>query len=251
MLPAQGRLRFLRLWLLATVGSALLLGCGEAPRPEASAEISVSEFDRTAYAAEISGDEVAVSARLASPTNDGDGDVRVEVDRRPADATLRLAVSIIRGSGQVAFEVMEVGGQTYFRDGPLDADGEWISTDRSAAGTNAPRIESLLAAFPLVGDIVGLVRAEGWTTHGAEPCPAAGDCFVLTSPAYEFASLFIDASTYRPVHIRLARPGMRAAGEIEIDWAASGPVEPPVNARQVDAGEFQAALAPVLQALGL
>ena len=131
MLPARGRLRFLRLWLLATVGSALLLGCGEAPRSEASAGLSVSEFDRTAYAAAISGDEVAVSARLASPTNDGDGDVRVEVDRRPADATLRLAVSIIRGSGQVAFEVMEVGEQTYFRDGPLDADDEWISTDRS------------------------------------------------------------------------------------------------------------------------
>ena len=56
---------------------------------------------------------------------------------------------------------------------------------------------SLLAAFPMVGDIVGSVRAEGWTTHGAEPCPAAGDCFVLTSPAYEFASMYVD-SKYVP-----------------------------------------------------
>jgi hypothetical protein len=44
---------------------------------------------------------------------------------------------------------------------------------------------------------------------------------------------------------------MRAAGEIEIDWAASAPVAPPENARGVDATEFQAELGPVLQALGL
>lgn len=236
----------------ATVAAGLLAGCGEnAPTPEGSAAFTTGEFDRAAYADAIAGGELSVSARLASPTNDGDGDVRVEVDRRPADSTIRLAVSITRGSGQVAFEVMEVGERTYFREGPADSDGGWISTDRNATGANTPRVESLLAAFPVVGDIAGSVRADGWTERGAEPCPETGVCFVFTNPAYEFASLFVDASTYRPVHIRLARPGMRAAGEIEIRWRATEPVEPPVNARQVRAGEFQAALTPALQALGL
>ncbi len=103
----------------------------------------------------------------------------------------------------------------------------------------------------MVGDIAGSVRADGWTVRGAEPCPSTGTCFVLTNPAFEFASLYVDADTYRPVHIRLARPGMRAAGEIEIDWMAAHPVDPPAYARPVDSREFRAALGPVLQAIGL
>ena len=146
---------------------------------------------------------------------------------------------------------MEVGDQTYFRQGPADTDGEWISTDRSATGANIPSVESLAAVFPVVGDVVGTVRAEGWVEQGAEPCPSTGTCFVLTNPGYEFASLSVDAQSYRPVHIRLARPGMRAAGEIEIEWAANAAVAPPKNARGVDATEFQEELEPVLQALGL
>ncbi|MDE2768015.1 MAG: hypothetical protein OXI70_07990, partial [Chloroflexota bacterium] len=137
------------------------------------------------------------------------------------------------------------------RQGPPDTDGEWISIDRNAAAADTPRVESLAAGFPVVGDVVTSVRAEGWTRRGPAPCPSAGSCFVLTNPAFEFASLYVDADTYRPVHIRLARPGMRAAGEIEIDWMATGPVEPPANARPVDAGEYSGALGPVLQALGL
>lgn len=236
----------------ATVATGLLAGCGESsPTPEDSGGLSAAAFDRSAFDAAVAGGEVSVSARLKSPTNDGDGDVRVEVDRRPVDTTIRLAVSIVRGTEQVAFEVMEVGDQTYFRLGPADASGEWISTDRNAAGANTPSVEFLAAAFPVVGDVVGTVRAEGWVEQGAEPCPSTGTCFVLTNPGYEFASLFVDSQSYRPVHIRLARPGMRAAGEIEIDWMATAPVEPAANARPVAPGEFQAALGPVLQALGL
>ena len=74
---------------------------------------------------------------------------------------------------------------------------------------------------------------------------------MLTNPDFEFASLYVDADSYRPVHIRLARPGMSAPGEIEIDWMAAAPVESPANARPVDAGKFAAALGPVLQAIGL
>ena len=236
----------------ATVATGLSTGCGESsPTPEDSGGLSAAAFDRSAFDAAVAGGEVAVSARLKSPTNDGDGDVRVEVDRRPYDMTTRLAVSITRESGQLAFEVREVGNQTYFRLGPADGDGEWISTDRNAAGANTPSVEFLAAAFPVVGDVVGTVRAEGWVEQGAEPCPSTGTCFVLTNPGYEFASLFVHSQSYSPVHIRLARPGMRAAGEIEIDWAASAPVAPPENARGVDATEFQAELGPVLQALGL
>lgn len=250
MAPHARRLRFLEPWLLllgATLAAALLAACGESvPTPDDSAE-----FDRAAYDDAIAGGEVAVSARLTSPTNDGDGDVRVEVDRRPSDLTIRLAVSIARESGQVAFEVMEVGDRTYFRQGPADADGEWISTDRNAPGADTTRVAALAAAFPVVGDIAGSVRADGWTERGVEPCPSTGTCFVLTNPAYEFVSLYVDADTYRLVHIRLARPGMRAAGEIEIDWMTADPVEPPASARTVDAGEFAAALGPVLQAIGL
>ena len=231
----------------ATLAAAPLAACGETPRPP---EVS-AEFDRPAYEDAIAGGELAVSARLESPTNDGDGDVTVEVDRRPSDTTIRLSVSIVRGSGQVAFELMEVGTSAYFRRGAADADGDWISIDRNAAAADTPRVESLAAGFPVVGDIVTSVRAEGWTERGAEPCPSTGTCFVLTNPAFEFASLYVDADTYRPVHIRLARPGMRAAGEIEIDWMAADSVEPPASARPVDAGEFAAALGPVLQAIGL
>ena len=253
--PNSRRLWYLGLSLMiisVTVAAGLLAGCGESTAAtEDSAELTAAAFDRSAFDAAVTGGEVSVSARLKSPTNDGEGDVRVEVDRRPADATIRLAISIVRGTEQVAFEVMEVGDQTYFRLGPADADGEWISTDRKAAATDPPSVESLAAVFPVVGDVVGTVRAEGWVEQGAEPCPSTGTCFVLTNPGYEFASLFVDSQTYRPVHIRLARPGMRAAGEIEIDWAASAPVAPPDNARGVDVTEFRAALKPVLQALGL
>lgn len=236
----------------ATVAAGLLTGCGESsPTPQDSGGLSAAAFDRSAFDAAVASGEVSVSARLKSPTNDGDGDVRVEVDRRPADTTIRLAVSIVRGTGQVAFEVMEIGDQTYLRLGPEGGDGEWISTDRNATGTEIPSVESLAAAFPLVGDVVGSVRAEDWAEQGSEPCPSTGTCFVLTNPGYEFASLFVHSQSYRPVHIRLARPGMRAPGEIEIDWAATAPVAPPENARAVDATEYQAELKPVLQALGL
>jgi len=249
-----------RLWCLGprllivavTVAAGLLAGCGEGTATsEDSAELTAAVFDRSAYADAIAGRGLSVSAHLTSPTNDGDGDVRVEVDRRPSDVTIRLAVSIARESGQVAFEVMEVGDRTYFRQGPPDADGEWISTDRNAPGADTPRVESLAGAFPVVGDIAGSVRVDGWTERGVEPCPSTRTCFVLTNPAFEFASLYVDADTYRPVHIRLARPGMQAPGEIEIDWMAADSVEPPENAREVDAAEFAATLGPVLQALGL
>jgi len=248
--PRARRLQCFELWLLllgATFAAALLAACAEsAPAPGESAE-----FDRSAFANAIAGGELSVSARLTSPTNEGDGDVRVEVERRPSDMSIRLAVSIARESGQVAFEVMEVGDRTFFRQGPADADGEWISTVRNVTGADTPRLEVLAAAFPVVGDIVGSVRANGWTEGGAEPCPSTGTCFVLTNPAFEFASLYVDADTFRPVHIRLARPGMRAAGEIDIDWMAADPVDPPANARPVDSGEFSAALGPVLGAIGL
>lgn len=234
------------------MAAGLLTGCGESsPTPQVSAGLSATAFDRSAFDATVAGGEVSVSARLTSPTNDGDGDVRVEVDHRPSEMTTRLAVSITRESGQLAFEVMEVGDQTYFRLGPADGDGEWISTDRKATGTDPPSVESLAAAFPVVGDVVGTLRAEGWVEQGAEPCPSTANCFVLTNPGYEFASLFVDSQSYRPVHIRLARPGMRAAGEIEIEWAANAAVAPPESARGVDVTEFQAELEPVLQALGL
>ena len=230
----------------------MLTGCGEDElTPGASVQVTDAGFDRTAYADAIAGGEVAVSAQLESPTDDGAGDVRVEVDHRPADATIRLAVSITRGAKRVAFEVTEVGDRTFFRDGPANEDGEWITTDRANAGADTPRVESLLSAFPVVGDIAGSVRAEGWTDRGAEPCPERGACYVLTNSIFEFASLFVDARTFRPVHMRLVRPGMRAAGEIEIAWMATDPVKPPTNARQVNGTEFQRALAPVLQALGL
>ena len=236
----------------ATVTAGLLAGCGEsAATSDDSAELTTADFNRSAYAEVIAGGEFSVSARLTSPTNDGDGDVRVEVDRRPSDMTIRLTVSIARDAGQVAFEVMEVGDRTYFRQGPADAGGEWISTDRNATGADTPRVESLAGAFPVVGDIAGSVRAAGWTERGAEPCPESGTCFVLTNPELEFASLFVDADTLRPVHIRLARPGMRAPGEIEIDWMATDPIDPPPKARSVDAEEFEAALGPVLETLGL
>ncbi len=238
--------------MIISVAAGLLAGCGESAATTGdSAELMAAAFDRSTFDATIAGDEVSVSARLTSPTNDGDGDVRVEVERRPSALTTRLAVSIIRESGQVAFELIEVGGTAYFREGPADADSEWISVDRSAADTEIPSVESLAAAFPVVGDVVGPIRAEGWAEQGAEPCPSTGTCVVLTNPGYEFASLFVDSQSYRPVHIRLARPGMRAAGEIEIDWTASTPVAPPDNARGVDATEFQAALGPVLRAVGL
>ncbi len=146
---------------------------------------------------------------------------------------------------------MEVADRSYFRPEPADANGEWISTDRNSTDAKTPSVGSLAAAFPLVGDVVGSVRAEGWVEQGTEPCPSTGTCFVLTNPGYEFASLFVDSQSYRPVHIRLARPGMRAAGEIEIVWMASAPVEPPEDALGVDATEFQSALEPVLRALGL
>ena len=240
------------LLMVASVAAGLLAGCGEKePTPDASVGLTSADFDRAAYAVAIDGDGIAVSARLVSPTNDGDGDVRVEVDRRPAEATIRLAVSISRGSGRVAFELMEVGDRTYFRHGPANADGEWVSTDHNAAGADTPRVESLAMAFPVVGDVVGSVRAEGWAERGAEPCPESGTCFVLTNPAFDFASLYVDTGSLRPVHLRLARPGMRAPGEIAIDWEATSPVNPPANARQVDGSDFQEALAPVLQALGL
>ena len=248
------RTRHCRLVLLAvaTVGMLLLANCGEDARPpEAPAELVAAEFDRATYNEAIAADAPAVSARLDSPTNDGDGDVRVEVDRRPADDTIRLAVSITRGAEQVAFEVMEVGDQSYFRDGAPSSEGAWISTTRSSSGNGVPGVESLVHAFPVVGDVAGSVRAEGWTRRSAEPCPGTGACFVLTNPAFEFASLFVDVRTHRPVHMRLARPGMRAAGEIEIDWLAAGLVKPPADPRRVDAAEFQSALAPVLRALGL
>ncbi len=236
----------------ATVAAGLLTGCGESsPIPENSGGLSAAAFDRSAFAAAVAGGEVSVSARLTSPTNDGEGDVQVEIDRRPSATTIRLAVSITRESGHLAFEVMEIGDKTFFRPGATDDDGDWISTDRIATGTEISSVESLAEAFPIVGDVVGTVRAEGWAEQGAEPCPSTGTCFVLTNPSYDFASLFVDSQSYRPVHIRLARPGMRAAGEIEIDWTASTPVAPPDNARGVDATEFQAALGPVLQALGL
>ena len=250
MVPHAQRLRFviLRLSLLgAALAAALLTACGES----SPASVNAAEFDRSAYDDAIAGGALSVSARLASPTNDGDGDVRVEVDRRPSDTAIRLSVSIVRGSGQVAFELMEVGNSAYFRQGPADTDGDWISIDRNAAAADTPRVESLAEGFPVVGDIVTSVRADGWTERGTEPCPSTGSCFVLTNPAFEFASLYVDADTYRPVHVRLARPGMRAAGEIEINWMAADPVEPPADARPVDAGEFSAALGPVLQAIGL
>ena len=236
----------------ATVAAGLLTGCGESsPTPEESGGLSAAAFDRSAFDVTVADGEVSVSARLTSPTNDGDGDVRVVVDRRPTDMTIRLAVSIVRESGQVAFELIEVGEKTYFQEGPADADNEWISTDRNAPGTEIPSVDSLAAAFPVVGDVVGSVRAEGWAEQGAEPCPSTGTCVVLTNPGYEFASLFVDSQSYHPVHIRLARPGMRAAGEIQIEWTATTPVAPPENARGVDATEFQAKLGSVLQALGL
>ena len=236
----------------AIVIAGLLTGCGERePAPDDAVTLSTTRFNRTAYENAIGGGEVSVSARLLSPTNDGDGDVRVEVDRRPPDMTIRLAVSISRESGQVAFEVMEVSGKIYLRKQPADADSEWIFTDDNADGADALRLSALAEAFPVVGDIVGAVRADGWTEHGTEPCPSIGMCFVLTNPAYEFASLYVDAETYWPLHIRLARPGMRAAGEIAIDWMAAEPVEPPTNARAVDLGQFETELGPVLQTIGL
>ena len=246
-------LRCIRLLLVgAIVAAGLLAGCGEtAATSDDSSELTAADFSHSAYADVLAGGELSVSARLTSPTNDGDGDVRVEVDRRPSDTTIRLAVSIARESGQVAFETMEVGDTTYFRQGPADADGEWISTVRSATGADTPRVESLAGAFPVVGDIAGSVRADGWTDRGAEPCPESGTCFVLMNPELEFASLYVNAGTLRPVHIRLARPGMRAPGEIEIDWIATDSVDPPPKSRSVDAEEFQAALGPVLEALGL
>lgn len=247
VLRRKSRGRRLRL-VLATVAILLLAGCGDEVRPS---EAAAAEFDRAVFAAAIAGDALALSARLASPTNDGAGDVRVEVDRRPDDVTIRLAVSITRGSEELAIEVMEIGDRTYLRDTDGNAEDGWVSTVRGTAGTNTTRVESLLHAFPVVGDIAATVRAQGWTFRGAEPCPGAAVCFVLTNPAFEFASLFVDVLTHRPVHMRLARPGMRAAGEIEIDWIATGPVEPPTNAREIDAENFQAALEPVLQALGL
>ena len=237
---------------VAAAGAPLLTGCGEdAQQAEATAVPGTADFDRAAYAEAIAAADPPVSARLESPTNDGEGDVRVEVERRPGGATIRLAVSITRGAGQVAFEVMEIGDQSYFRDGPPTGKGEWIATTRRDAGGDIPRVEALAQAFPVVGDVVGAVRAEGWTHRGAEPCPGTGDCFVLTNPAFEYASLFVETRMHRPVHIRLARPGMRAAGEIEIDWMATGSVEPPADVRQVSAAEFQSAIAPVLRALGL
>ena len=237
---------------VAAVVAVMLVGCGESkPTPEASTQRIDVDFDQEAYAAAIGRTDLALSARLESPTSDGDGDVRVEVDRRPAVLTIRLAVSITRRAEQVAFEVIQVGERTFYRGGPAREDGDWIATDRANAGADTPRVESLLSAFPVVGDIAGSVRAEGWTDRGAEPCPESGACFVLTNPAFEFASLFVDTRTFRPVHMRLARPGMRAAGEIEIAWMATDHVKPPTNARQVNGTEFQRALAPVLQALGL
>jgi len=236
----------------ATVTAGLLAGCGEsAATSDDSSELTTADFNHSAYADVLAGENLSVSARLTSPTNDGDGNVRVEVDRRPSEMTIRLAVSIARESGQIAFEVMEVGDRTYFRRGPADADEEWISTDLNAAGLDTPRVVSLAGAFPVVGDIAGSVRADGWTERGAEPCPESGTCFVLTNPELEFASLYVDAGTLRPVHIRLARPGMRAPGEIQIDWMAADPVDPPPEARSVDAEEFEAALGPVLEAIGL
>ncbi len=247
MCPVGLRLRRPRprqLLAVATIVAMMLTGCGEdEPTPEASAQFTDADFDRTAYADAIAGGEVAVSAQLESPTDDGAGDVRVEVDHRPADATIRLAVSITRGAERVAFEVTEVGDRMFFRDGPANEDGEWITADGANSGADTPRVKSLLSAFPAVGDIAGSVRAE--------PCPESGACFVLTYPAFDFASLFVDTRTFRPVHMRLARPGMWAAGEIEIDWLATDPVKPPASAREVDESEFPEALAPVLQALGL
>lgn len=255
MTRCQQRPRWLGVLTLlvgATIASGLLAGCGEGrPTSAASSGVTTADFDRPAYDSAIAGDELSVSASLKSPTNDGAGDVRVAVDRRPADLTARLSVSIVRGTGQVAFELIEIGNTAYFRQGPADADGEWVSIDRNATGADTPRVAALAAAFPVVGDIAGSVRADGWTERGAEPCPSTGTCFVLTNPGLEFASLYVDADTYRPVHIRLARPGMRAAGEIEIDWMAADPIEPPANARPVGPGEFQDALGPVLQAIGL
>ena len=225
-----------------------MAGCGETPpTPEDSAA-----FDRSAYEDAIADDELAVSARLASPTNDGDGDVRVEVDRRPSDFTTRLAVSIARESGQVAFEVVEVGERIYFREGPADA--AWrVDLDRSQ------RRRRRHAACRVTGSgisgcrrycrLSSRRRVDRARRRAVSFQPEA--CFVLTNPDLEFASLYVDADTYRPVHIRLARPGMRAAGEIEIDWMAAAPVESPANARPVDAGKFAAALGPVLQAMGL
>ena len=237
---------------VAAVGLLLIAACGEdAQQAEASAVLVAAEFDRTAYAEAIAGDNPPVSARLESPTNDGNGDIRVEVDRRPADSTTRLSVSITRGAEQVAFELLEVADQVYFLDSAPSAEAEWITTTRSATGGDIPHVEELVRAFPVVGDVVGSVRARGWTHGGAEPCPGTGACFVLTNPAFEFASLFVDVRTHRPVHLRLARPGMRAAGEIEIDWLATGLVNPPADARRVNAAEFQSALAPVLRTLGL
>ncbi len=237
---------------VATVVAVMLAGCGDnEATPAASAQPTEADFDQAAYAAAIAGSDPALSARLESPTDDGNGDVRVEVDRRPADGTIRLAVQITRPAGRLAFETLEVGNRTYFLDGPAGADGDWIAVDRGAAGPETPRVESLLSTFPVVGDIAGSVRAEGWSERGVEPCPRSGACFVLTNPAFAFASLFIDTRTHRPVHLRLARPGMRAAGEIEIDWMATDPVKPPANAREVNGTEFQQALAPVLQSLGL
>ena len=52
---------------------------------------------------------------------------------------------------RVAFEVIEVGERTFFRDGPAREGGEWIATDRANAGADTPRVESLLSAFPVVG----------------------------------------------------------------------------------------------------
>jgi hypothetical protein len=236
----------------AAVAAGVLAGCGESEPPRQSAGgLTAGDFDRVAYEDAIAVGEVAVSARLTSPTNDGKGDVRVEIDRRPSLMTIRLAVWISRESGQFAFELIEVGDETFFRPGTSNDDGEWIFADRKDAGTDAPRVESIAAAFPVVGEIVRSVRAAGWAEQGAEPCPSTGNCFVFTNPGFEFASLYVDSQSYRPVHIRLARPGMRAAGEIEIDWMATTAVETPSNARLVGAVEFQKALGPVLQTLGL
>ena len=106
----------------------------------------------------------------------------MEVDHRPADATIRLAVSDYSRSGASGFEVTEVGDRTFFRDGPANEDGEWITTDRANAGADTPRVESLLSVFPVVGDIAGSRSCRGLDDRGAEPCPESGACFVLTNP---------------------------------------------------------------------
>ncbi len=237
---------------LAALCLAALAACGEEPPPRAASDGAAAlDFDPQAYAAVISGPPPATTARLTSPTQDGTGRVQVQVDRRPEDDALRVAVTLHVGPAQLELEVIEVGGLTYVRGAAGGASQAWIAVDSASAREGGADVPALASAFPVVGGVAAAVQDDGWAVQADEPCPGGGACFVLTNPDYEFASLYVDARSYRPLHLRLARPGMQAAGEIEVDWGAAAPIRPPADARRVDAAAFTAALTPILRALGL